>query len=129
MRLVERLAGGDICVAHRAVTDAGREVFVKSLASAPAGFFAAEAAGLAWLADAGGVPVPEVIEVDDHQLVLASTLRVAADRAALDPGAVSLVERVALHQLHPLLVHAALFGGSYAAAVRRAAETALRSAG
>ena len=50
MRLVERLAGGDICVAHRAVTDAGREVFVTSLASVPAGFFAAEAAELAWLA-------------------------------------------------------------------------------
>jgi fructosamine-3-kinase len=34
-------------------------------------------------------------------------------------------ERVPLHQLHPLLVHACLFGGSYAAGVRAAARAAL----
>lgn len=34
--------------------------------------------------------------------------------------------RVPLHQLHPLLVHAAMFGGSYGAAAVRAAELALR---
>lgn len=33
--------------------------------------------------------------------------------------------RVPLHQLHPLLVHACLFGGSYAAQVRAAARAAL----
>jgi fructosamine-3-kinase len=33
--------------------------------------------------------------------------------------------RVALHQLHPLLVHACLFGGSYREAVGSAARTAL----
>jgi fructosamine-3-kinase len=32
-------------------------------------------------------------------------------------------ERVALHQLHPLLVHAALFGGGYGADALRAART------
>ena len=31
-------------------------------------------------------------------------------------------ERVPLHQLHPLLVHAALFGGGYGARARSAAE-------
>ncbi|MCW2898386.1 MAG: fructosamine kinase [Streptosporangiaceae bacterium] len=35
--------------------------------------------------------------------------------------------RVALHQLHPLLVHVALFGGSYRSAVRAAARAALRA--
>ncbi len=34
-------------------------------------------------------------------------------------------QRVPLHQLHPLLVHACLFGGSYAAGVRAAARAAL----
>jgi fructosamine-3-kinase len=32
---------------------------------------------------------------------------------------------VPLHQLHPLLVHACLFGGSYAAQIRAAARAAL----
>jgi fructosamine-3-kinase len=34
-------------------------------------------------------------------------------------------ERVWLHQLHPLLVHAVLFGGGYGAAAGRAARQAL----
>ncbi|WP_137121404.1 fructosamine kinase family protein [Segeticoccus rhizosphaerae] len=36
-------------------------------------------------------------------------------------------DRVPLHQVHPLLVHAALFGRSYGAAAVRAAESALRA--
>ncbi len=40
-----------------------------------------------------------------------------------DPLADGWQDRVALHQLHPLLVHAALFGGGYGA---RAAEAASR---
>ncbi|MGH8827411.1 MAG: fructosamine kinase family protein [Jiangellaceae bacterium] len=36
--------------------------------------------------------------------------------------------RVALHQLHPVLVHAVLFGGSYGARAGRLARTALRAA-
>ncbi len=35
--------------------------------------------------------------------------------------------RIPLYQLYPLLVHAALFGGSYAASVRNAATAALRA--
>ncbi len=38
-------------------------VFTKTRPDAPPGFFAAEAAGLAWLREAGGVRVPEVVEV------------------------------------------------------------------
>lgn len=37
--------------------------------------------------------------------------------------------RVALHQLHPVLVHAVLFGGSYGAQAGRLARIALRAAG
>ena len=38
------------------------------------------------------------------------------------PRAAGHEERVALYQLLPLLVHAALFGGGYGASARRAAE-------
>ena len=47
----------------------------------------------------------------------------AYDEAA--PLADGWRERVALHQLHPLLVHAVLFGGSYGARAAAAARTAL----
>lgn len=50
------VAGGSICDAYRA-----GDVFVKALADAPAGLFAAEAAGLRWLAAAGAVRVPDVL--------------------------------------------------------------------
>lgn len=49
----------------------GREVFIKARPEAPDGFFAAEAAGLRWLAEAaGGPPVPEVLAQDRELLVL-----------------------------------------------------------
>ncbi|TDD79433.1 fructosamine kinase family protein [Actinomadura rubrisoli] len=55
---------------HRASLADGREVFVKA-APDQAGVFAAEAAGLRWLAEAGpGTPVPEVLGADDLLLVL-----------------------------------------------------------
>jgi fructosamine-3-kinase len=68
------VSGGDICDAVRLTLDDGVSVFAKSWpASAgpvPDGFFAAEAAGLGWLHEAGGVPVPEVIAQLDTMLVL-----------------------------------------------------------
>ncbi len=49
----------------------GRDVFVKVRPGAPDGFFAAEAAGLAWLAAApGGPPVPTALGHDPDLLVL-----------------------------------------------------------
>src|SRR4051794_16059799 len=49
----------------------GRAVFVKTRAGAPDGFFAAEAAGLTWLAAApGGPPIPDVLGYDAELLVL-----------------------------------------------------------
>jgi fructosamine-3-kinase len=47
------------------------------------------------------------------------------DVASLAPG---WQARIPLHQLHPLLVHACLFGASYQAAVRDAARSVLRLA-
>ncbi|WP_034486291.1 fructosamine kinase family protein [Actinomadura oligospora] len=59
---------------HRVVLGEGREVFVKALegdTGGPEGVFAAEAAGLRWLGEAGsGVPVPEVVAADERTLVL-----------------------------------------------------------
>ncbi|WP_372448054.1 hypothetical protein [[Mycobacterium] fortunisiensis] len=46
------------------------DVFVKRNVSAPPGFFAAEAAGLNWLAVEGGVPCVPVIAYDSTSLTL-----------------------------------------------------------
>jgi fructosamine-3-kinase len=56
------VGGGSICTATRLTLDDGASVFAKGWPSGdpPPGFFAAEAAGLRWLADAGA-PVPAVI--------------------------------------------------------------------
>lgn len=58
-------SGGDINDAFRAETADG-PVFVKSSATAQAGMFSDEAAGLEWLGEPGGVSVPKVIGVCDE---------------------------------------------------------------
>ncbi|GIJ59719.1 fructosamine kinase family protein [Virgisporangium aurantiacum] len=55
------VSGGSICVAQRLTLDDGASVFAKSLPDPPAGFFAAEAAGLRWLRETHTVAVPEVL--------------------------------------------------------------------
>ena len=60
------VGGGDICTATRLTLDDGTSLFLKTWPERagrplPEGFFATEAAGLAWLREAGAVPVPEVI--------------------------------------------------------------------
>jgi fructosamine-3-kinase len=50
--------------------DEGR-AFVKTRENPGAGEYATEAAGLRWLAEAGALPVPEVLEARDDRLVLA----------------------------------------------------------
>ncbi len=64
------VAGGDICTATRLRLSDGRSVVVKTRPHAPADFFAAEARGLRWLADAGGLRVPDVLAVEEDCLVL-----------------------------------------------------------
>jgi fructosamine-3-kinase len=66
----DAVAGGDINAAHAARLDDGGRVFVKSNPDAPAGMFAAEAAGLRWLAEARALRVPAVVARDEHVLVL-----------------------------------------------------------
>jgi fructosamine-3-kinase len=69
----ESVAGGSLNAAYRATLAGGARVFVKTADDAASGAYAAEAAGLRWLAEAdGGPPVPEVLAVDaDRWLALA----------------------------------------------------------
>jgi fructosamine-3-kinase len=62
----------------------GSTALMKTLNNAPPGFFAAEAAGLAWLGEAGGVAVPDVLASDDGCLILrwVEPGRPSADAAA-----------------------------------------------
>jgi fructosamine-3-kinase len=53
--------------------------------------------------------------------------RILASYAEASPLAHGWRSRVPLHQLHPLLVHACLFGATYREAVRNAATAALRA--
>lgn len=65
--------GGDVCTATRVRLSDGTSVLVKSRPQPPAGFFAAEAAGLTWLgavADSGGVAVPAVRAVAEDCLII-----------------------------------------------------------
>jgi len=64
------VAGGDINAAHQARLADGRRVFVKSNPEEPPGMFAAEARGLAWLAEAHALRVPSVLAQGPGFLVL-----------------------------------------------------------
>ena len=59
VRSRHRIAGGDINDAWAVELESGERLFVKTRAGAPPGEYAAEAAGLRWLGDAG-VRVPDV---------------------------------------------------------------------
>ncbi|MDT0115566.1 fructosamine kinase family protein [Microbacterium sp. PRF11] len=58
------------------------EQLVKTRADAPDGFFAAEAAGLRWLADAGGARTARVLEVGDDRIALERITEAAPTAAA-----------------------------------------------
>ncbi|WP_395690175.1 fructosamine kinase family protein [Nocardioides sp.] len=67
------VAGGDISTATRLRLSDGTTALMKTLPHAPDGFFAAEAAGLRWLAEAtpdGGAAVPEVLGSDDECVIV-----------------------------------------------------------
>jgi fructosamine-3-kinase len=64
------LAGGDICQAFVAECQGRAPVFVKVRPQAPAGFFAAEARGLAWLGQPAGLRVPAMVAVGAEFLML-----------------------------------------------------------
>jgi fructosamine-3-kinase len=70
VRAAERVAGGDINEAFRVTFEDGGRAFVKTRAGAVPGEYQAEAEGLRWLAEPGGLPVPEVLGVGERVLVL-----------------------------------------------------------
>jgi len=70
IRSVRALSGGDINEAYAVTLDDERACFVKTNRRAPPGMFAAEARGLAWLAEARALRIPSVIAVDDRWLIL-----------------------------------------------------------
>ena len=69
-RNVRRVGGGDINEAFHVVLADGSDAFVKTRADAAPGEYAAEAAGLVWLAEPGAVRTPRVLEVDERYLAL-----------------------------------------------------------
>ncbi len=62
--------GGHINEAFRVAMRDGGEAFVKTRAGAAAGEFAAEAAGLRWLAEPGALRTPRVLAVTERYLAL-----------------------------------------------------------
>ncbi|MBC7631943.1 fructosamine kinase family protein [Aeromicrobium sp.] len=64
------VAGGDICTSTRLRLTDGRGVIIKTRPQAPDGFFAREADGLRWLAEAKGARIPAVLAVADDCLIL-----------------------------------------------------------
>ncbi|WP_121254258.1 fructosamine kinase family protein [Nocardioides ferulae] len=64
------VAGGDVATATKLRLSDGRTALMKTLPHAPPDLFAAEARGLRWLAEAGGVRVPEVLATDAECLIL-----------------------------------------------------------
>jgi fructosamine-3-kinase len=69
-RQAGRVGGGDINEAFEVVLADGRRAFVKTRGEAARGEYAAEAAGLRWLAEPGALRTPSVLEVDERYLVL-----------------------------------------------------------
>lgn len=72
---VTQVGGGDINEAARITTRDGSRYFLKYHRTADSSMFPAEAHGLAWLAEAGALPTPEVVAVsaeggDTNWLVL-----------------------------------------------------------
>lgn len=65
VRTTAPVTGDDIHQACRVHLADGRHVFVKWSPLPPSGLFAAEAAGLRWVADFGALPVPEVLAWGD----------------------------------------------------------------
>ncbi len=64
------VGGGDINEAFRVTLADGRPAFVKTRADAAPGEYAAEAAGLRWLAEPGALRTPAVLEVAEDHLAL-----------------------------------------------------------
>jgi fructosamine-3-kinase len=70
VRSAARVGGGDINEGWRVELDDGTPAFAKTRADVAPGEYAAEAAGLRWLAEPGTLGIPAVLGVGDDVLVL-----------------------------------------------------------
>lgn len=70
VRDLRPVGGGDLNEAYKVQFEDESFAFVKTRANVPAGEYAAEAASLRWLAEPGGLRVPEVLGVSHELLVL-----------------------------------------------------------
>ncbi|MDO8214112.1 fructosamine kinase family protein [Conexibacter sp. CPCC 206217] len=82
---LDRVTGGDLNEAYAATLGGGERVFVKTSVDAAPGAFAAEAAGLRWLAVARALPVPQPLAVLDR----ADPIDVTAAASTADPSIAS----------------------------------------
>lgn len=82
----------------------------------------ADAAGEGWLIDCAAHGGNRELDLAMLRLFGAPSERIFDAYEEVHPPAAGAAERVSLHQLLPLLVHAVLFGGSYGAAAGRAAR-------
>lgn len=64
------IAGGDVAMATKLRLSDGTTALIKTMPHAPTGLFAAEAAGLRWLAESGGVTAAEVLAAESDCLIL-----------------------------------------------------------
>ncbi len=85
----------------------------------------AGADGRAWLIDPSCYGGHREVDLAMLRLFGAPSQRIFDAYEEAAPLAAGAGERVELYQLAPLLVHAALFGGSYGAAAERAARSYL----
>jgi fructosamine-3-kinase len=85
---LDPVAGGDLNDAYAATLADGERVFVKTSEDpGTAGSFAAEAAGLRWLADARALALPDVVALADDAASAASAPPLAARPAVAPPAA------------------------------------------
>ena len=90
-----RVGGGDLNDAFRVVLADGSDAFVKTRDDAAPGEYAAEAAGLAWLAEPGALRTPAVLDLDERYLALEWIAPAASGRLD-DAGAEELGRGLAL---------------------------------
>ncbi|MGH2959751.1 MAG: fructosamine kinase family protein [Solirubrobacterales bacterium] len=120
-------AGGDINDAYRVETADGA-VFVKTSATAQAGMFSDEAAGLEWLGEPGGVAVPRVVGVCDDEFAPRLLALEWIDSGRLDAAGEEALGR-GLAKIHaaraPEFGATPVLGGGYANAPMRFNELSL----
>jgi fructosamine-3-kinase len=69
-KVLARVGGGDINEAYRVTLADGADAFVKTRSQAIPSEYAAEAAGLRWLAEPGALRTPRVLDVGEDHLAL-----------------------------------------------------------